>query len=651
MTGTLRTMLRSPSAALIGILAATFLVFAPSLQFPFTNWDDDIHITENPLVVQGASWSSVPEAFAPTDRYMYHPVTILSYMADQSLSGGAAAWYHTVNVVLHLFNIIAAYVLLRRLPFSKGVVLLAVGLFAFHPLQTESVVWISARKELLYSFFVLLTAIAAERWYRHPGPASMSAAVLLFALALLSKPTAVVIPVIAGAVVLVQRRHPVRTALVLPAALLVLAAAFMVFLLNVRTESVPSSVTAYAAWDRWPLIAYTFAFYLWKFFIPAGLSACYSYPAGFTVLHAVVLLSMALLAAVLLRSVRGDRAALIAAFSAVLLLLPVSQLVPFANASLVSDRYAYLPLLPMALFVGEGLRRTLQGNGADGTAVRWFGRFAVTAALVIAALTGAERTMVWRSSISLFTDVIAKDPSIAIAYGNRGNALVREGRYREGVDDVHRLLRLHPENARAYYNLGNAYSGMEWYDSAISSYDTALKLGFRTTSLYYNHGNALYQVGRTDEAMERYRFAASMAPGDHRTWYSMGVVELESRRNPAAAASLFDTALRSSPHDAATLVRKAEALMMLDRPGAALLALTEAMRLAPGIRSESLERRIDSSLAATTARIDSLSNVIDRSPYDPALYSVRASCFLRTADTVRWRNDQMRSASLRGARR
>ena len=148
---------------LLLVLAVTLALFLPTFHYGFTNWDDDIHVTNN-TSIQHLDAGSVSDLFHPTGKYMYHPLTMLTFALDWWIGGGSAKNFHATNLLLHVFNVILLFILLRSDIDSDSVVLFCLGVFALHPLQVESVAWISGRKELLYSFFYLSSLLLYASW-------------------------------------------------------------------------------------------------------------------------------------------------------------------------------------------------------------------------------------------------------------------------------------------------------------------------------------------------------------------------------------------------------------------------------------------------------------------------------------------------------
>jgi hypothetical protein len=182
------------AVALVFVLAATAAAFSPCLDNGFTTWDDDIYVTDNPLVARGLP-GGVPAIFTTFVSGNYHPLVVLSHAVEYRLFGLNPRPYHAVNLALHLVNTaLVFYLLILVLGGDLAASAAAALFFAVHPLRVESVAWVSDRKDLLGAAFFFAGLAVYLRQIRQPGHRRHGLLLLLFLLALLSKGTAVVFP-------------------------------------------------------------------------------------------------------------------------------------------------------------------------------------------------------------------------------------------------------------------------------------------------------------------------------------------------------------------------------------------------------------------------------------------------------------------------
>src|SRR5580658_3023892 len=146
------------------LVVVTLALYYPITHLPFINYDDNLYVTENVNVQSGMSWDTVQWAFATYQASNWHPLTWLSHALDCQLFGLDPAGPHLVNLLLHVCNVaLLFWVLLRATGFAGRSAMVA-ALFALHPINVQTVAWISERKNLLSMLFFLL-ALGAYRWY------------------------------------------------------------------------------------------------------------------------------------------------------------------------------------------------------------------------------------------------------------------------------------------------------------------------------------------------------------------------------------------------------------------------------------------------------------------------------------------------------
>src|SRR5437870_1961216 len=156
--------LRSPAFLSLLLALATFAVFLPVAKNDFVNYDDPDYVTANPHVQSGLKWNNVVWAFQGAHASNWHPLTWVSHMLDCQLFGERAAAHHLANVGWHIANTLLLFFLLRRMTGAVWRSAVVAALFAWHPLHVESVAWISERKDVLSTFFFLLTLWAYVRY-------------------------------------------------------------------------------------------------------------------------------------------------------------------------------------------------------------------------------------------------------------------------------------------------------------------------------------------------------------------------------------------------------------------------------------------------------------------------------------------------------
>lgn len=176
------------------LMLATFWVYAQVGGHEFVDFDDYFYITENPQVLGGITVESVKWAFTSGYASNWHPLTWISHMLDCQLFGIDAGRHHLTSLFFHLVNTLLLFWVLKKMTAAVWPSAFVAALFALHPMHVESVAWISERKDVLSTFFWLLTIAAYIRYSQRRSAGRYLLALLLFAMGLMAKPMLVTLP-------------------------------------------------------------------------------------------------------------------------------------------------------------------------------------------------------------------------------------------------------------------------------------------------------------------------------------------------------------------------------------------------------------------------------------------------------------------------
>ncbi|HMN68331.1 MAG TPA: glycosyltransferase family 39 protein [Bdellovibrionales bacterium] len=470
-------MSRKPLTVVVLSALATFAV---TLTGEYLRWDDRMHILFNPWLVNHA----LDLIWTKPYYNLFVPVTYTVWSGVYALTDQAWA-FHLLNIMLHALNSALAYKICSRFATSRPA-LFAALIFAVHPLQVETVAWISGGRDLLaatFTFSAMLAYLNRPRWL----------SVILFGLALLSKPTVAPAP-IAFALLIWWRDQKIPWALTAWAGLAVLA--------GYATQQIQLSDAQMLApttpLDRMLVAGDALGFYLSKFLLPIGLTADYGRTPAVLLAHSLYRYTLPVLALVTALVVRG-RARVFVLWS-LLLLAPVLGLIPFQaqNDSTVADRYMYLSMLGLALFVAPriaGLR--------------------IAPALIagLAALS-VVRAHAWTTNARFFNDIHRKNPDSFMANVSLGvENLLRED-LGAAEHYLARARELRPMNAVTATNLGQVYWNQKRPDRILQELEPLLASGEflsrnknETGGLSALHrvvARALWDTGKWDAANDHY---------------------------------------------------------------------------------------------------------------------------------------------------
>jgi len=487
-------------------LAVTLVSFLPALTCEFTNWDDDIYITDNPIV-RVLSWENVKNFFTfyyAKDYLDYHPLTILSYTLEYHFFKLNPAAYHATNLAFHLMNTGLVFWLIILLCGSAPVAFVTAVLFGIHPLHVESVAWVAERKDVLYSFFYLGALISYLYLRKKHQARYYIIALLLFICSLLSKAMAVTLPVM---LILFDyfAGEKIRLKTILSKTPFFICSAISALIAFSVIPKRPDRL--FTPVQNLLTACHGIMFYLKKLFLPIHLSAVYPYPDNQTGLPlAFWIAPFVVLAAGLLVfiSLRYTRKVLFGSLFFIITILPVLQIIP--GAVIAADRYTYFPFIGLFYLAGEGLHRFSQKYGQK-TVVIVFG----AVILILSALT-FQRCLVWKDSVSLWQDILKSYPAFSVAYSHRAAAYHTKGEYERAIADYNIAIALAPDQADMYNNRGISYYSRGDFEKAVADYNTALQLNPNLAEAYNNRGYAFSQMKAFEKAAADFSRAVELNP-------------------------------------------------------------------------------------------------------------------------------------------
>ncbi|HTR80871.1 MAG TPA: tetratricopeptide repeat protein, partial [Bacteroidota bacterium] len=368
-------------------------------------------------------------------------------------------------------------------------------------------------------------------------------------------------------------------------------------------------VDNYSIPQRTLFIAYQLFFYPWKAVVPAKLSACYAYPQlanGSLPLEYYIAPVFLVLSIGLLWMVRKkSRDIFWGPVVYFLTLSPVLQLIPFNNASLVADRYAYLPIIGLAFLFSQLAGMAAEAISHLSVTLPDLKKVILSLAAFALIVPSVQRIHVWENGLTLFDDVIQKNDRIGIAYGNRADAKLKNGDFAAALADCNQLVALRPNDGLAFYDRGNALSGLHRYRDAVENFTHAIGLGFSNSSVYYNRGIAYYNLGTVDSAVSDFHTSRSFDAHFADAPYSLGYAALYSSGNARDAAAYFDTALAINPEYAEASYQKAHAEYDIRLYGNAMEDLSNAISARPELKNDPL-------VSDVNRAIDSINAVISK---------------------------------------
>ena len=523
-------------------------VFWPVPGYEFLNYDDDIYVTDNVHVCGGMSWENVKWAFGTIEAGFWQPLTWLSLMLDYEIFHLNAGGYHWTNVLFHIANTLLLFFVLRRMTGALWKSGLVAALFAVHPSHVESVAWIAARKDVLSTFFWMLTLWAYVVYVERPKVARYLGVLLFYGLGLMAKPMVVTLPFVLLLLDCwpLDRFNKVSMHRLLlekvPLALVSLPVIWLTFAAEQKVGALSSLDTL-----SWPARAsnalVSYVLYLGKTIYPLHLSVYYPHPGQWPL--GANLLSAGFLAALTSSVIywRKRYAFLGTGWLWYLAtLLPVIGLVQVGSHGM-ADRYTYVPLIGIFVIL-------VWGCDALGKGIR-YGMPVQTglAVLSLMVLMGLSLNQVsyWRNGVVLARHTLAVIGKHSGTLNNLGNALARRGQLEDAILQYREALELTPDYPDARNNLGNALVKQGKLSSGIAQYAEALRLDPRNIKAHFNIAIAFTILGNDQEAIRHYRELLNIRPDFAAAWNNLAIV-YANRGDMDQAIIHFRQVLRINPN-------------------------------------------------------------------------------------------------------
>jgi len=457
-------------------------------------------------------------------------------MADCELFGLQAGTHHLTNLLLHIANTLLLFVVLKRMTGAMWASAFVAAVFGLHPLHVESVAWLAERKDVLSTFFWLLTMWAYAYYAERPKVSRYLLALVLFVLGIMAKPMLVTLPFVlllldywpleriqlgrqtdkgelqnANEQNTVEQK-PIMHLLFEKGPFFVISAVSCVVTLFVqRIGGAVPTMEALGIKVRVGNAIVSYIGYVEKMLWPSGLAVLYPHPASSLSMVRVVVCGLLLV----LMSICFVYFGLRRRYLAVGWLWYVGTLVPViglvqVGVQAMADRYTYIPLTGLFIIIAWGAGELVAG---------WRYRKVVAAALavvVLAAAIGSTRLQLrhWQNSITLFERTLDVTSKNWLIHNNYANILKQTGQVDKAIEHFHKSLRIRPKSAEIHNNIGSALDKLGRIDEAIEHYKKALKLKPKFSEAHYNLATVLTKQGKIDEAIAEYREALRFKPRD-----------------------------------------------------------------------------------------------------------------------------------------
>ena len=598
----------------------TLAVYAQVTGHEFINFDDDLYIYNNVVVQRGLTGEGIAYAIKSME-VNWHPTTWLTYLVDIELFGVNAGRIHLVNVLFHLANTILLFLLLTRMTGAMWRSGIVAALFAIHPLHVESVAWVSERKDVVSTLFLLITIWLYVTWTRTRAVRTYVLMCFAFIVGLAAKQMLVTLPFVLllldfwpltrlelkdrdGIIKRVTEKIPLFAIMVWGVIMSVIGQKAIGAIAEDPIPLATRLMNAIASYGR----------YLWKTIVPAGLAIPYPYGVDPTAVAAglVVLVALSGLALLLRNS---HRYLFTGWFWFVGTLVPVIGIMQIGGQSM-ADRYTYVPHIGLFVaavwFVADLARRR---------SMQQFAAAAAATVIAVMAFLAYRQTALWHDSETLFSHALKVTRKNTVAHLNLAAALKDKAEYEQSLEHFRAAYKIRPDSTQAREGVANALIELAKLDRARGSDTEAMKkldeaqtiaggdentlaaialarndvatavdlyrkklaksgTASDTAKAHNDLGAALASAGQDEEAIAEYRKALGIAPTQYDARMNLGALLSRLERNDEAIVE-FQAAATIQPHSSEPHVYLALAYQLTGRFSDALASARRAYELDP----------------------------------------------------------------------
>jgi len=572
-------LLNKRTLTLVAICVLTFICFHYSLHNQFTNWDDDVYVT-NDQYIKALTWDNLKTIFTEDiTKNNYHPLCMLSLAINYYFTQLQPATYYLTNILIHIANVVLVFFLFtqlcKRLKIAEeGTYFIAsfgALWFGIHPMHVESVSWIAERKDVLYTFFYLAGLLVYLKHVEKAQPKWYWFTFVLFIASCLAKPMAVVFPLSLVCIDFVLAGKFNWKAIIEKIPFFIVSAlcgGYAVYRQHATGAIASFGTLSFAERIMYP--CYGFVMYIYKFFNPSFLSTFYPYPYRYVdgwlpgIYYAAPFIAIALLAVPLIILYKKDREYFkIAVFGYAFFIFNIVMELQFISvgAAIMADRYSYVAYIGlffmMAYFLYELVRR-MPSIKAVVLAVLlfWSGLLSYLC---------YQRTFVWHNAETLLTDAITKYPYRALlSYKWLGNYYMDQGNMDKALDNFSVLTSLNAADAKIYDQVGNIYNGKGEYDKAVTSFGKSLQIQNNFYKTYLDLSLSYAALGDTAKEGQCFVIAYKLNPDCEKKWADDGFNRVQSKQYNLAIMQ-YTMLLKINPANPLYYFYKGVALFGLNR--------------------------------------------------------------------------------------
>jgi Flp pilus assembly protein TadD len=528
----------SPRIKRYKLLICIFLAIATLAAFwqvqhnDFISYDDEVYVTENPYVKNGLTWKNIGWALTATVATNWHPITWLSHMLDYELYGLNPSGHHLTSLLIHIANTILLFLVFSRMTGALWKSSFVAALFALHPLHVESVAWVAERKDVLCTFFWIMSLWAYGQYVRRRGVINYFWLILFYTLGLMTKPMLVTLPFVLllfdywpmarfaspglrrqmpgdrNLMALIWEKIPLFILSAISSAITIFAQQAGGAVASL--DSIPFKIRAVNAFI-------SYLRYLGKMIWPRKLAVFYPYqdwPIEYAFMAGLLMVGTTV---VIIRAARSHPYLLTGWFWYLGTLFPVIGLV-HAGSQSIADRYTYIPLIGIFIMVTWGISNVSKLLRHRNIVLVLLS----TVVLVACMICSWFQVRYWQNTATLFNHALNVTRNNGVAYLNLGYDLHKQGRLNDAMNYYSKSLEVDPYAQNAHNNIGFILAEQGKVTQAIDHYHAELRLFPKNANAHNNLANALFRQGQMVDAALHYREALRINPDHKNAHYNFG---------------------------------------------------------------------------------------------------------------------------------
>lgn len=477
------------------ILAGLILaLFSQTFNFEFVNWDDHVNVYENENVIN----FDVKGIFTEHVIGNYNPLSNLTLALEFKIVQNSPKLYHFNNVLLHIICSLLVFFLMKKLGMSFIVSFLVALLFGLHPMRVESVAWITERKDVLFGMFYLASLLLYISYLKTKKSTYYILSLLVFSLSLLSKIQAVALPF---SIILIDYWFEKKLTLKsgfekIPFFLLSLVTG-LVGIYFLRQQGSLDVGNTLPIFQRLFIGSYSYMVYIIKSVIPYQISALYVFPTKLAFIHYI---SMVPALAVLLVTYFSFKTKRIFTFGILFFTLNIVFMLQVVGAGqgFIADRFTYIPYIGLFIIYAVIVENLLIKFPAQKILI--YSTLALY--LFLISFQTIQQIKIWENSQTLWTDVIKKQSTAALAYNNLGHYYSQKNEPDKALENFNVAIQLEPNKAQTYSDRGKIYFDRGEFDLALEDYNKSLSIDPEFLDALANRG-AVYGIkNQYDKAIE-----------------------------------------------------------------------------------------------------------------------------------------------------